>query len=150
MRRKAKKHIEPEELRARIVTVSRSYYVSCSEVDDESYVDDEAIIEVEGLIEEVSPRHRKHLGLPITISLLSAKRYSPKREPSSAFFGSINLRGESRSALSYLPAKPFWHIPEMIAAGADCIELRFAPLVRGYASLSSLWIGKLSDLVLEI
>jgi hypothetical protein len=144
--RKTRKHIEPEELRAHILTISRSYYVSRSEVGDESYVDDEAILEVEGLIEEVSPRHRKHLGLPITICLLSAKRYSPKREPSSAFFGSINLRGMSRSALSYLPAEPFWHVPEMIAGGADCIELRFAPLVRGYAPLSSLWIGKQSDL----
>lgn len=148
-RRKTKKHIEPEELRAHILTVSRNYYVSSSQLGDESYTDDEAILEVAGLIEEISPRHRKHLGLPITISLLSAKRYSPKREPSSSFFGSSNLRGASRSALSYLPAKPFWHIPEMIAGGADYIELRFAPLVRGYAPLWSLWIGKQPDLRAE-
>lgn len=145
-RRKIKKRIEQEELRARILSVSRSYYVSSAEVGEVAYIDDEAILELEGLIEGVSPRHRKHLGLPITISLLSARRYSPQREPGSAFFGSINIRGASRSALSYLPAKPFWHIPEMIAGGADCIELRFAPLVRGYAPLSSVWIGKQSDL----
>lgn len=147
--RKIRKHIEPEELRARILTVSRSYYISSTEVRDEAYVDDEAILEVEGLIEDVSARHRKHLGLAITINLLSAKRYSPEREPSSAFFGSINLRGTTRSAFSYLPARPFWHIPDMIAGGADCIELRFAPLVRGYAPLSSLWIGKQSDLLAQ-
>ena len=148
-RKKAKEYVELEELRASILTITRSYYVSRSEVGDESYVDDEATIDVEGIIEAASPRHRKHLGLPIAISLLSAKRYSPNREPSSAFFGSVNLHGSRRSALSYLPAEPFWQLPELIAGGADCIEFRFAPLIRGHAPISSLWIGRQSKLPVE-
>jgi hypothetical protein len=135
---KRKKLEEPEELRARIRAVHRAYFISRSEVRGETFIDDEAGIELDAVIEHISTRHLKHLGQAITISLLSARRYAPEDRDPTAFFGSISLRGTERSALAYLPPRPFWHMPACIDDGAGLVELTFSPMLRGFADLVSL------------
>ena len=139
LRKPSKRKLEePEELRARIRTIHRAYLIGRNDVRGESFVDDEAEIELQAVIEHVSARHLKHLGQPITISLLSARRYSPKDQHPIAFFGSVTLRGTQRSALAYLPSKPFWHLPACISGGASLVELTFSPSLRGNSDLLSL------------
>ena len=143
LRKPTKKKLElPEELRARIQTVHRAYFISRSDVRGENFIDDEAEIELQAVIEHVSTRHLKHLGQPITISLLSARRYSPKDHDQTAFFGSVTLRGTQRSALAYLPSEPFWHLPACISGGANLVELTFSRMLRGYSDLLSLNIAE--------
>jgi hypothetical protein len=44
------KHVEPEELCARVLSVRRRYYISRSDLDDKQFMDDEAQLEIEAVI----------------------------------------------------------------------------------------------------
>src|SRR4051794_1003737 len=98
---------DPEELTARIVGVRQTYYISRADGRGATLVDDEAILKIEATIASISKRHRKHLGEPISISLIHAARYTGGKHDISRFFGSVPLRGGQRSALAYLPVEPF-------------------------------------------
>lgn len=128
----------PEEISARIVASRRSYFISRSEAGEDTFIDDEAEFEIEPVIEKSSKRHRRNLAQAITISLLSACRHAPERSSNSSFFGSVTLRGSDRSAVAYLPAETFWHLPSMLLAGCNVVEFSFTRLRRGFAHLLSL------------
>jgi hypothetical protein len=140
-KRKAKR-VEPEELCARVLSVQRRYFISRSDQDDKQFIDDEAQLEIEALIESISTRHRKHVGEPLYLSLLSAQRYAPEEKSPTSFFGSVSIRGNDRSALAYLPPQPFWALPDVIRDGSNVMELTFTPMHRGFAHLLSLYVAE--------
>jgi hypothetical protein len=141
-RKRKSKVVEPEELCARVLSVQRRYYISRSDLGDKRFIDDEAQLEIEAVIESISTRHRKHVGEPLNLSLLSAHRYEPEERRSTAFFGSVSIRGTDRSALAYLPPQPFWALPDVICDGSKVIELTFTPMHRGFAHLLSLYVAE--------
>ena len=129
-----------------IDSFTRRYFISRSGVGADSLIDDEAQLEIEATIKAISPAHKKYLGQAMHVSLLSAQRYSGETQSVSAFFGSLTLRGSRRSALAYLPPKPFWELPAMIAGGARWLNLGWTSMHRGYADLTSLFVGDEADL----
>ncbi len=131
---------QPGELSAQIRDISRTYFISRSEVGEGAFIDDEAELVIQAVIETINCRHGDHVGQPTTIHLLHAERYS-ETPHSSSFFGSVTIRGAQRSALAYLPRAPFWELPHMIESGASRLELRFLPLRRGYGELLSINVG---------
>lgn len=132
---------DPVELTARIVSVSQNYHISRSNGRAGTFVDDEAAVEIEAVIETISKRHRKLLGEPISISLLHAVRYKGEKEDISPFFGSVTLRGGQKSVLAYIPAEPFWRVPEMVERGANMVEAHFSPTRHGFGELLSFFVG---------
>jgi hypothetical protein len=136
--RKAKaKYVPPEELRARVLKVSRRYFIGRSDDYEMTFIDDEAQIEIAAVIEDASGRHQKHVGEEISISLISAKRYAPEDRAPTTFFGSVTMRGTQQSALAYLPSMPFWSVPDLIRDGSELLELTFTPMKQGFAHLLS-------------
>jgi hypothetical protein len=139
-KRKGGEYVQAEELRARVLKVRPRYYISRSDDYEKPVIEDEAELEIEAVIEQVSFRHRKHVEGTMSVSLLSAKRYAPEETNPTMFFGSLTLRGGQRSALAYLPSRPFWHLPRLISHGADLFEFTFTPLQRGFAHLLSVHV----------
>lgn len=131
---------------AKIEGYTRKYFISRSDVGNDRLIDDEAQLEIEATIQAISPAQKKHLGAAIQISLLSAQNYSSDKQPVSAFFGSLTLRGSQRSALAYLPQKPFWEFPALIAGGSDWLCLGWDSMHRGFADLTSVFVGDEADL----
>jgi hypothetical protein len=143
-------HVEPEELIARIVSVRHNYFISRADGRGGTLVDDEAILDIEGAVTSISKRHCKHLGEPISISLIHAARYTGWKQDISPFFGSVRLRGSQRSALAYLPVEPFGRLPQLIDRGAQFLELRFSPLRHGFGELLSLYVADTIETPLEV
>ena len=137
---KRAKYVPPEELRARILKVRRHYFITRSDDREKPFIDDEAEIQIDAVIEDVSAKHRKHLGEAISVTLLSARRYAPEDKAPTSFFGSVTMRGSQRSALAYLPPVPFWNVPTLIRDGAELLELTFTPMKRGFSDLLSVHI----------
>lgn len=137
----AKPPVGRAEIWGRIHSVRRNYYISRSGLGEASRCDDEAVIELATTVEAVSPEYRKHLGQPFSVSLLSARTYSDDPAEPASFFGSVTLRGSQRSALAYLPPAPFWAAPTLIRDGASLICVGFEPMARGFASVTSIFLG---------
>ena len=133
------------EVWAKVTSHRSSYYISRTDVDDKSYIDDEAEVELLAKIDAISTSQAKHLGQDMAVSLLAAERYSPNETTSSPFFGSVNLRGSRRSALAYLPAIPFWALPQLIHAREVWLCVGWTFMKRGSADLASLFIGDADD-----
>jgi len=137
---------DPEELTARILSLSQNYYISRSDGRAGTFIDDEAAVEIEAVIEAISKRHRKHIGQPISISLLQAVRYKGEKHDVSPFFGSMTLRGGQKSVLAYVPEAPFWRVPGMVERGANMVEVRFSPTRHGFGELLSFFLGSEAEL----
>ena len=144
--RKLKARTTSGEVWIRVASYKRKYYISRPEHGLAGRTDDEAQLEIEATIEAVSPPHKKHLGATLELSLLSAQDYSSERSTVSPFFGSVTLSGSQRSALAYLPPKPFWELPSVIGSGATWISLGWSSMHRGYADLTSVFVGDEGDL----
>lgn len=135
---------EPSTLTAVIEGKAQSYYLS--QEPGLGRVDDEAIIDLVGRIEEISPAHKRHQGKQIEMSLVCSRSFSrddPTPTTDKPFLLSVNLRGEQRSLMAYMPADAFWSVSSMIVAGEIThVEARFGPIHRGNADLLSLhWRG---------
>jgi hypothetical protein len=118
-----------------------SYYISRDELEGGEYrVDDEAQLEIIGTIDAITRAQRKHLGAELQVSLLAAERYGPKEAAPIAFFGSMNLRASQRSALAYLPSRPFWALPGLMR-GEVWISIGWKSLQRGYGEVASVFVG---------
>ena len=130
-KRKLKARNISGEVWIRVASYKRKYYISRPDLGSDGRTNDEAQLEIEGTIEAVSPPHKKHLGAVLELSLLSAQDYSSDRSSVSPFFGSVTLRGSQRSALAYLPPKPFWELPAVIGSGAIHIALGWTSRRRG-------------------
>lgn len=143
---KRKVRTEPEQLTARFVRFKRNYFISRHNTSSDALVDDEATLVIDAVIEEISPRHQHTAGLSMEIWLLCARVYADEPSSETRFFGSVTLRGKQRSALAYLPDKPFWNFPDLIREGASLFEFRFTPLIRGYGDLLSLFLGYPEDI----
>lgn len=132
--------IEPQTLTAVIEEVKRSYFIA--EEREFRRVDDEAIIDLLGRIENISPAHTRHLGKGIEMSLVCARSFhqdEPKPTVERPSLFSVNLRGEQRSLMAYVPADAFWALASMIASGeVTHIEARFTPPRYGHGDLLSL------------
>lgn len=139
-KRRRAAYFPPQELRARILKVRRRYFITRSEDYEKPFIDDEGEIQIEAVIEDVSGKHRKHLGEAISVTLLSARRYAPEDKAPATFFGSVTLRGSQRSVLAYLPSRPFWNVPALISDGAELLELTFTPMRRGFVDLLSVHV----------
>lgn len=130
---------EPGRLVATIETVEHSYYVSQYR-EHGNWFDDEAILDVIGKIEEISPRHKRHLGRRIEMSFACSRRFTkeatePEGKP---FLLNVNLKKDRCSFMAYLPADAFWALPGMIASKAVThIEARFSEPHYGSADLLS-------------
>src|SRR4051812_42078855 len=103
------------EVWAKIISHKSSYYI-CRHEDgsDEHGVADEAQLQIICMIDAITSGQRKHIGEQLIVSLVAAVKYDLKGHPSLPFFGSVSLRGSQRSALAYLPSKPFWALPNLI------------------------------------
>ena len=134
------------EVWVRITSYKRKYYISRSDVGAAWRTDDKAQLEVIATIEAISAAQKKHLGANMEISLLCAQDYSPESKGGPAFFGSVMLRGSQRSALAYLPPKPFWELPSIISEGSSWLCLGWSAIHRGWAELTSVFAGDSSDL----
>ncbi len=149
MARTKKPQPEQFELVATIEKVEHSYYIS-----EYRHLDapagDEAIIELTGRIEQISPRHKKHLGKPIEMSLACERSFDrEERKPPSGhpFLLNLNLRKDCCSLMAYLPADALWELPKMIDRGAIThLEARFGESWRGSADLLSLHFASLPKL----
>lgn len=142
---KRKPYVEPQTLTAVIERKARSYYLS--EEHEHRRVDDEAILDVVGRIEEISPAHKRHHGKQIEMSFVCSRSYSrddPTPTTDKPFLLSVNLRGEQRSLMAYMPADAFWAVSSMIVSGEIThIEACFAPTHQGHGELLSLhWRGE--------
>jgi hypothetical protein len=118
---------------------TRKYFISRTDGRVEAQIDDEAQLEITAMITAISLHHKKHLGWPMHISLLSAQIYTARERTTSAFFGSLTLRASQRSALAYLPPKPFWELPAMISEGSRIAAGHSDPdalLLRSTAALT--------------
>jgi len=138
--------VSPEEMTAETRGFSLNYYLSRYGPGSEALVDDEAALIIDAVVDKISDRHRAHVGEPIEIMLLPAQRYP--RNPASylLFFGSVTMRGQQRSALAYLPSRPFWEMPSLIERGASLVQLHFEGLYRGHGDLTGSFIGHRDDL----
>jgi hypothetical protein len=130
----------------KVTGYTRKYFISRTDVSADGRIDDEAQLEIAGMIEATPPAQKKHLGAAMHISLLSAQNYSVEKQTVSAFFGSLTLRGSQRSALAYLPPKPFWELPVIISGGACWLCLGWNSMHRGFADLTSVFVGDEADL----
>jgi hypothetical protein len=134
---------DPELLVARIDRFEQSYYIAEDRTHQEP-VQDEALIEITGTIEDISKRHKQHLGLEIEITLGCAHGFSD-REPTVTkdrpFLLMMVLRKNQRSCMAYLPSASFRAIPRMIETGrVTHIEARFEPVRYGDGALLSLYL----------
>ena len=145
-RRPVRKKDNTGEAWARIHSCRSKYYISRNDLarDEVCRIDDEAQLEIVATIEVITPAQRAHLGEQIFISLLAATKYAPE-DRSAPFFGSVSLRGQQRSALAYLPSRPFWELPAIIRGGAGNICLGWTSMRRGYAELGSIFLGDDED-----
>ena len=130
----------------KVAGYTRKYFITRTDVGAAARIDDEAQLEIAGTIEAISPAQKKHLGAAMHISLLSAQNYSAESKTVSAFFGSLTLRGSQRSALAYLPPKPFWELPAIISGGSYWLCLGWNSMRRGFADLTSVFVGDDADL----
>lgn len=144
---------EPELLVARIDHFEQTYYIA----EDRTHqvpVQDEALIEITGTIEDITRRHKKHLGQEIEITLGCAHSFSDD-EPTVArdkpFLLMMNLRKNHRSCMAYLPNASFWAIPRMIETNRIThIEARFDPIRYGNGTLLSLYFTPQVRLISEM
>jgi hypothetical protein len=131
----------------RITSYKRKYYISRTDRGDETTrTDDEAQLEIRGTIVAITPAQKKHLDAAMEISLLCAQDYSPGSNKASPFFGSVTLRGSQRSALAYLPPKPFWELPGLISEGSNWLCLGWSAIHRGWGEVTSVFVGDEADL----
>jgi hypothetical protein len=136
---------EVENLSINIRSFSRNYFIARSGSGDDAFTDDEAILDIDGIIERAEGRSGRHLEQPISVRLLSSKRYVKSEARDCHFFGSVTLRGRQRSALAYLPSEVFWELPFLLREGASVVQLTFERMTGGYGDLVSLYIGGPSD-----
>lgn len=147
----AKRRAEPTADRSgqvwvRIESFTRKWYISRTDLSAAERVDDEAQLELVATIEAITPAQKKHLGASMDISLLSAQVYSADGSSGPPFFGSLTLRGAQRSALAYLPPRPFWQLPGLIEVSSTRLSLGWDSMHRGAADLVSLFVGDETDL----
>lgn len=143
---------QPEMLVARIESFEQTYYIS-EYRSRGARADDEALIEIVARIEQISPRHKKHCGEQIGITLACAHTYNEEGSTPTSdkpFLLNMNLRKNIRSFMAYLPTAAFWAIPRMIDIGrVTHVHAMFAPLHRGNSELLSVYLipeSKLDDL----
>ena len=129
-----------------VVSYKRKYYISRTDIGPQGRIDDEAQLEIVATAEAITRAQKKHLGETMYISLLCAQGYSEERPTVSAFFASITLRGSQRTALAYLPPTPFWELPAVISQGATWLCLGWSSMHRGYADLTSVFVGDETEL----
>lgn len=150
-RRKTPQH-DPSILVAKIETVEQTYYLS-EYPEYTSPVGDEGLIDIVGRIEKISPAHKRHLGLPIDISL-ACERSFPRGERTPPtdrpFLLPLYLKKDRCHFMAYMPADAFWAMRPMITSGAIThIEARFGPPRYGNADLLSIFFSPASKLTVE-
>lgn len=134
------------EVWAKIISHKSSYYIGRhGNGGDQDGAADEAQLEIIGTIDAITSGQRKHIGEQLVVSLVAAVKYDLKGDSSSPFFGSVNLRGSHRSALAYLPSKPFWALPNLIGNRDAWVCVGWNSLHGGYAQLDSLFVGDAED-----
>lgn len=131
--------LETERLTAKILSSSRSYYIS----EGDGRVSDEGLLKISGEICLARERHRDHIGCPIDITLARARSFGPERDgQSQPFLVMMNLRKNQRSLMAYLPADAFWALPLLIANEPDpVVDVTFQRLSRGSGMLLSVFVG---------
>lgn len=133
---------------AKIEAVEQSYYIS-EDAERDRPMGDEATLDIVGRIEQISLRLKQHLDRQIDISLVCERSFSrDERTPvtNNPFLMLVNLRKSGCSLMAYLPADAFWALPQMIAAGATHIEVRFEPPHHGSGTLLSLHFASASKI----
>ena len=132
---------EPELLVARIESFTQSYYIAQDRAQGLP-TQDEALIDITAIIEDISKRHKKHLGQNIDIALACTRVFNgdgPISVGDHTFLLLMNLGKDYRGCMAYLPSDAFWAIPRMIETGrVTHIEARFAPTRYGNGELLSL------------
>jgi|SRR5689334_11749486 hypothetical protein len=126
---------------AKIVGGRASYHISFDEPGEKPRADDEAEVEVIATIDAITPSQRKHLGQNIVIALLTAEKYGETDDRAVHFFGSVNLRGSQRSALAYLPSRPFWALSGLIDQPDVWICIGWSYMNGGHGPLRTVFIG---------
>jgi hypothetical protein len=135
--------VETERLTAKIISSSRSYYISQSD----GSVGDEGLLQISGEIFSASEKHRNHIGCPIAITLAGARSFGEQEEGQGRPFKvMMNLRKNQRSLMAYLPADAFWALPQLIADEPDpVVDVTFQRLTRGSWALLSVFVGSAED-----
>jgi hypothetical protein len=137
--------IAPEELTAKIESYCRTYYLA-QHSGESRRLEDEAQLEITATVIDISRRHRRFLGAPIEISLLTARSFNRSDERTksaeTAFLCQMNLRKIGCSCLAYLPSDAFWALPDMLRSGAVThIQITFEPTRHGSGTLQSIYLA---------
>ena len=107
-----------KELLIEIDTFEQSYHIADHRAEI-GRVDDEAIIDIFGKVVGSSDR-KPLLGTPAEVSLVCSQSYHAAQDaseaPLSMLMTASHVKGTFR-ALGYLPAQPFWALPDMISSG---------------------------------
>lgn len=137
------------DLIALICKVEQSYFISGHGGVNEKTLD-EAIVEIVGRIMEISPRYEQFLGAGIDICISCSRTFDLNAigpVVDKPFLVGLNLKQGECSLMAYFPSDAFWALPQIIAAGADHVGVRFGPLTRGHAPLQSVHFASIYKFV---
>lgn len=149
MAAKSKTKSDSIELLIEIESFEQSYHIADHRVEI-GRVDDEAIIEIRGTILRSSYQMSHLEGKRADVSLVCSQQYDadPKlSEPEQPMLMTAGLVRGKFQALAYLPTKPFWALPEMIASGRVShviADYRVRP--RSDSMLQSLYFASLDNI----
>lgn len=146
---KSKTKSESRELLIKIESFEQSYHIADHRA-EVGRVDDEAIIDIRGTIFR-SNDHMSHLeGKRADVSLACSQQYDtdPKlsgpEQPMLMTAGVVRGKFQARA---YLPTKPFWALPDMIASGrVSHIIADYRVKPRSDSILHSLYFASLDNI----